>query len=256
MKDKAADMADSAKAKATDMKNSAKAKAADMQDSMSDTADSIKDKLEEGAEKVKEGGQRLLDMAKSGLQSAEKTVESEYEHIKEEWSAKETRKPVAPQVKSTQWPEATDTHPDASNMRDAHLHSAMSSLPTHANENTPVKNPHMTDVHHSALMAGESAHEAAVADQERAAREDPLQKGGILTRIHDKLEDGAEAIKERVDGFMERNVRVDHDEHLSAANRRDIPTLVDSSNIHNTNQVRAKMHPSAERSMSGVDQDD
>ena len=73
--------------------------------------------------------------------------------------------------------------------------------------------------------------------------------------MHDKLEDGAEMVKERVDGFMERNVRVDNDEHLSAVAGKDLPTLIDSSNVHNTNQVRAKMHPSQERTMSGVNDD-
>ena len=263
-RDRAADMADSAKAKAADMKDSAKATAADMQDKMSDTADSIKEKLEEGAEKVKEGGHRLLEMAKSGLHSAESSVksaeegvENKYEqHVKEGMtSGREAHKPIAPTIKSTQPPEPTDTHPLASSMRDPHLHPGLSSLPTHDNENTPVKDPVHTDVHYSAMKAGEEAHARAVADKDQAERDDPLQKGGILHRMHDKLEDGAEMIKERVDGFMERNVRIDHDEHLSAAEGRDLPTLVDSSNKHNTNQVRAKMHPSQERTMNGVDQE-
>ena len=160
-----------------------------MQDKMGDATDSIKEKLQEGTEKVKEGGNRLLEMAKSGLhsaesglKSAEKTVEDKYEHVKEEWtSGREPHKPIAPTVTSTTRPEATDTHPDASSMRDSHLHPGLSSLPSHGNENTPIKNPHMTDSHHNALMAGEAAHTRAMTDQERAEREDPLQKAASCT---------------------------------------------------------------------------
>jgi len=249
LKDKASDMTDNAKVKASSMADNAKSKAAD-------TADSLKDKLEEGAEKVKEGGHRLLDMAKSGLhtaeaklKSAEQMAEDKYEHAKDEFnSSRESHESTRPQVQSTKRPEATDTHPEASSMRDAHTHTPLSSLPSHGNEIHPSKDPLMTDVHHSALVAGEAAHARAVANQAQAERDDPLQKGGFLHRMHDKLEDGAEAIKDRVDGFMERNVRTEGDgEHLSAADRKDLPTLIDSSHEHNVDQVRAKMHPSQER---------
>ena len=252
LQDKASDAADSAKAKASSLADSAKAKAADVQDKAADTADSVKGKLAEGAERVKEGGNRLLEMAKSGLhqaedklKAAEKSVEERLEHSKEDVPS--GREPSRPEVQSTRRPEETDTHPDASSMRDAHLHQPLSSLPSHGNEIHPVKEPLMTDVHHNALIAGEAAHARAVANQGQAEKEDPLQRGGFLHRMHDKVEDGAEAIKDKVDGFLERNVRTESDEHLSAADGRDLPTLIDSSHEHNVEQVRRKMHPSQER---------
>ena len=264
-KAKAADMKDSAKLKAADMKDSAKSTAADMQNKMEDTADSVKEKLEEGAEKVKEGGHRLLEMAKSGLHSAEnslhsaeKTVEDKIEHVKEDLSSRtQAHKPTAPVVRSTNRTESTDTHPSASSMRDPHLHPGLTSLPSHGNEITPDKsNPFMSDTQHNALIAADAAHARALANGAEPDPKDVSARGGMLHRLHDKVEDAAEVVKEHVDGFMERNVRVDNDEHLSAAKGVDLPTLIDASNTHNTDRVRGRMHPSAERTLSGVDQDD
>ena len=255
-RDKAADMTDSARAKAADMADSTKAKAADLKDKMGDTAETVKEKLGEGVEKVKEGGQRLLSFVNSGLHSAEKRVEDGYEHVKDEVAAHRHPNATgasAPVVRSTVHTETTDTHPGASSMRDTHLHPGLSSLPSHDNENTPNKNSHKSTAHEAAIEAGNSAHARAVADAGIEPKDASSREGtGLLFRMHDKLEDGIEVVKDKVDGFMEAHVRTDDDHHLSAAKSEDLPTLIDSGNYHNTSQVRAKMHPSQERTVSGA----
>ena len=67
--------------------------------------------------------------------------------------------------------------------------------------------------------------------------------------LHQKLEDGVEAVKDKVDGWAERNLRSSpkQGEHLSEAHVKDLPTLVDPSNDKNTDNIRARMHSSNER---------
>jgi len=223
--------------------------------SMGDSAEfSARSKVRDSAEKVKEQGKSMMDTISSKVSSAEKTIEDKYHQAKDELSQKAhssstsntTPTPTAPAVNSTVKFEPTDTHPDAASMRDTHLHPGMVSLPTHTNEQRAgINEPHISEAHQKGLDAAMNAEP-----------KDVSASGGVrgaLSSMHKKLEDGAEGIKEKVDGFMDRNVRTDDTHHLSAAHPKDLPTLVDTSNEHNVTQVRAKMHPSVERAGNSVD---
>ena len=152
--------------------------------------------------------------------------------------AREASSYVHHPVRSTLDAEATDTHPDAASMRDTHLHPGMVALPTHSNETRPTSTPHVSDAHQRGLDAG-----AASAEPKDASASTGVV--GALSALHAKLEDGAEAIKEKVDDWAEAHLRSSPKpgQHLSEAHPHDIPTLAHHENEKNNDMVLSAAAP-------------
>ena len=139
--------------------------------------------------------------------------------------------------------EKTTTHPSASSTGEGR--PGMVSLPSHTNERYPSDanaTPHVSDAQQRGIDAAAASHH-----EPKDASAGGIM--GALSALHQKLEDGAEVVKESVDGWAERNVRtpLKEGEHMSEAHPADIPTLIDQNNEKNTQFIRAKMHSSNER---------
>jgi hypothetical protein len=198
---------------------------------MKDTASSL-------VTEAKEGVESMMDTLTDKMHTAEDKASSAYHDIKKDLQQPSSQTPP----RTTAAPEPTDTHPLAASMRDTHLHPGPVSIPTHANQTYAP--PSSTSI--------SASHQAALEAAAQTEPKDPTAAGGIrgaLSSIHQKLEEGAEVIKDKVDEFAEKHLRSERTsgDHLSQAHEKDLPTLVDSSNERNTAYVRAKMHPSDER---------
>ena len=226
-----------------------------MGDDAEDAATSAKDSVSSAAQSAKEKAGGMMDTISNKLHQAGDMASKEYQHLKAEASAhmpsssSSSSSTSDSSDSSSTHPvkhahaESTDTHPDAASMRDTHLHTNLTSLATHANEvRAPSDNPHQS----AAQTRGLEAAAASVEPKDASAGGGLM---GALGRAHATLESGVESMKDRVDDWAEKNLRSSpkDGDHLSEAEARDLPTLVDTSNEKNTDYVRAKMHPSAER---------
>ena len=219
---------------------SAKASAAmaDAKASAQNVAADAKEKASAAADSAKSGASSAMSTLQSKLHAAEDKAESAYDNLKHDVKAhlpQQTSAKVNP----------TDTHPMAASMHDAHLHPGMVSVATHENEIHPTSNsttPHVSTAHQRGL-------DAAAASQHEPKDASAGGVMGALEQLHQKLEDGVEVVKDRVDGWAERNMRSSPKEgdHLSEAHAKDLPTLVDTSNERNIANIRLKMHSSGER---------
>ena len=227
----ASESMDRAKASASDAAASAKAKASSMADS------------------AKSGAGSVMSSLSDKLHKAEDKAEGAYRELKADVSAHlphaRDASPVHHPVRSTLDAEATDTHPDAASMRDAHLHPGRVSLPTHTNATQPTSTPHVSSAHQRGLDAGAASTEPKDASASTGVV-------GALSALHGKLEDGAEAIKEKVDDWAEAHLRSSPKpgQHLSEAHPNDIPTLTHHENEKNNDMVLARLHPSSDRAGS------
>jgi len=133
----------------------------------------------------------------------------------------------------------SNTHPLASSMRDADTHPGQVSLPTHDNESYSAIGSgtvHRSAAHQRALDAAAATYDS----HNHEPKEHSAGLMGALSAFSDKLEHGADMLKERV---MHGTQHAKDSERFGG----NVPTLIDKNNATNAAIVQSRLHPSSER---------
>jgi len=142
----------------------------------------------------------------------------------------------------------SDTHPLATSMRDAWTHPGLTSLATHDTEKYSAVGAasgagHRSDVHQHALDAAAARYDVVHEPKEHSAG-----LIGALHSLNEKLEHGAEMIRDKADAMIHPHsstsaVKTDDYERFGGT----VPTLIDKSNPTNAAIVQSRLHPAADR---------
>jgi len=252
-----------------------------LSDKLSASMSSIKEKMASGLEsaqkELKEGTQQMEEKLKafkadhlnqssssSGSQSAEDSLDSPQETTDVSDGITDPTLHSHNRTGSAQQTAGSLVHPYASNMRDADQHPGLVSLVSHANEHSavsPVNVTHVSEAQQRGLEAGSRAHDnepkdaSAVNNDKRGAA---ASVTGAFSSMNTKLEEGIEAIKEKVDEWRKHGSSSSNQDpsqksgatNLSTGQRYStatgtstdqvIPTLIDKDNTVISEEVRRR----------------